>query len=237
VIRLVTLDLYATLCYSVPSRNERLARLMCELGYGCTAEDFLRPNVLAEEFYTRENGRVALHTRTQEEQEAFYAEMFGLMLREAGLRHDPEFAREVRRSLAASRDDVRYRLYDDVVPALEALRERRLAVGVVSNTSRDVTPLCEELDVCARVDFVVSSCLVGCEKPGRLIFETALGHAGVEPAEAVHVGDQPRSDALGARAMGMHALLLDRDDLLGHEEYERIRTLAEVPPWIDRRHS
>ena len=237
MIRLVTLDLYATLCYSVPSRNERLARLMCELGYPCRAEDFLRANVLAEELYTCENGRVALHTRTEDEQEAFYAGMFGLMLREAGLRHDPDFALQVRRALVANRDDVSYRLYDDVVPTLEALRERGLSLGVVSNTARDVTPLCTELGVCDRVDFVVSSCLVGCEKPGRLIFETALGHVGVEPCEALHVGDQPRSDALGAQAMGMHALLLDRDHLLSHEEYERIHSLMEVPGWLDRRRS
>ena len=31
-----------------------------------------------------------------------------------------------------------------------------------------------------------------------------------EPAETVHVGDQYRSDVLGARAVGMHPVLLDR---------------------------
>lgn len=237
MIRLVTLDLYATLCYSAPSRNERLAQVMCELGYPCRPEDFLRPNVLAEELYTRENGRVALHTRTREEQEAFYASMYGMMLREAGLRHDDELAREVRRTMAARQHEIRYRLYDDVVPTLEVLRARGLRLGVVSNTAKDVTPLCTELGVCDWVDFVVSSCVVGCEKPGRLIFETALGHVGVEPGEALHVGDQPRSDALGAQSVGMHALLLDRDGMLGHEEYERIRSLAEVPGWINWRAS
>jgi FMN phosphatase YigB (HAD superfamily) len=49
----------------------------------------------------------------------------------------------------------------------------------------------------------------------------------------VHVGDQPRSDALGATMIGMHALLLDRDDLLAEEEYTRVRSLVEVVDWVD----
>lgn len=237
MIRFVTFDLYATLCYGAPSRNERLARLMCEHGQACRAEDFLRPNVLAEELYTRENGRHALHLRPPDEQEEFYAGMFALMLREVGLRHDLEFTRAIRRTLTETRHEVSYRLYDDVLPTLAALRQRGLKLAVISNTARDAVPLCDELGVCERVDFVVSSCLVGCEKPGRLIFETALGQAGVEPHEAVHIGDQPRSDALGATSVGMHALLLDRDDLMADEEYERILSLAEVPPWVEARSS
>jgi FMN phosphatase YigB (HAD superfamily) len=80
----------------------------------------------------------------------------------------------------------------------------------------------------------VSSCVVGCEKPDRRIFEVALELAGVVPHEALHVGDQPRSDALGATRAGMHALLLDRLDLLGHEEYDRVSSLPEVVEWVDR---
>jgi len=235
VIRLVTFDLYQTLCYGDPSRNERLARLLRERGMACSPQDFVRPNVLAEEHYTVENGRHAIHLRPAEEQAAFYAGMFALLLREAGLRHDPEFAGDVRRAYSAMSTNVRWRPFDDVRPTLARLRERGLKLGVVSNTSVDATILCTELGVSPSVDFVVSSCLVDCEKPGKRIFECALAQAGVRPDEAVHVGDQPRSDALGASNVGMHALLLDRDDLLGDEEYERIRSLEDIPAWIDGR--
>jgi HAD superfamily hydrolase (TIGR01549 family) len=235
VIELVTLDLYQTLCYGEPGRNERLARVLGEMGYACTADQFLRPNVLAEELYAVENGREAVHLRSPEEQDRFYAGMFALMLREAGLRHDPDLALGVRRAMVRLQREVpsQYRLYEDVRPAIAALRERGVKLGVVSNTSRDATVLCTELGVCDLVDFVVSSCLVGCEKPGRRIFESALELAGVEPGRAVHVGDQPRSDALGATMIGMHALLLDRDDLLAEEEYTRVRSLVEVVDWVD----
>jgi hypothetical protein len=59
------------------------------------------------------------------------------------------------------------------------------------------------------VDFVVDSGVVGVEKPDPRIFRIACERAGVKPAEAVHVGDFYDIDVLGARAAGVHALLLD----------------------------
>jgi len=50
----------------------------------------------------------------------------------------------------------------------------------------------------------------------------------VEPGEAVMVGDTIADDVEGARAVGMTAILLDRDGR--HAEFEpRIDTLAELP--------
>jgi HAD superfamily hydrolase (TIGR01509 family) len=233
VIRLVTFDLYQTLCYGQPSRNERLARILGELGHQCDPECFVRPNVLAEELYTIENGRHALHVRAPDERERFYAEMYELLLREAGHRHDLDFVREVRAGMARLQNETRWLRFDDVLPTFAALRERGLQIGVISNTSTDATVLCTELDVCERVDFVVSSCLVGCEKPDPRIFHAALELGHVDPQEAVHVGDQPRSDALGATQIGMHALLLDRHNLLADEPYQRIQGLADILTWLD----
>jgi HAD superfamily hydrolase (TIGR01509 family) len=233
VIRLVTLDLYNTLCYSTPSRHERLAIVCRELGLECEPDHFVRPNVLAEDLYTVENGRSPLHLRSPDEQGAFYRLMWAAMLREAGLRHDDDLAGRVALAMSARRGE--WVVFEDVAPTLDALRRRGLTIGVVSNTPVDATALCDRLGVCGQVDFIVSSSLVGCEKPCPAIFEAALDRAGVPAAEAVHVGDQPRSDALGAVGVGMHALLLDRHGLLEQErEYRRIASLAEIPTWIDQ---
>ena len=233
MIRLVTFDLYQTLCYAVPDRCERLAAACQELGFVCQPDDFVRPDVEAEELYTVENGRLPLHLRSPHEQAAFYRRAMQLRLRGAGLPHDDETAERLRAGMELRRA-VEWRLFDDVHTTFAALRERRLRIGVISNTPVDATILCTELGVCERVDFVVSSCLVGCEKPCRRIFQAALDAAGVTAASAVHVGDQPRSDALGAVGAGLHTLLLDRPGLLGHEtEYRRIGSLEEVVTWID----
>lgn len=60
-------------------------------------------------------------------------------------------------------------------------------------------------------DFGVFSGLEGVEKPNPRIYEIALAKAGnIAPHEALHIGDSMRKDYLPARAVGMHALLLDR---------------------------
>lgn len=232
MIRLVTLDLYNTLCRGEPSSQDRLVEICNERGLECRPAEFLRANVAAEDFYTVENGRLAIHIRTSDEQRRFYRQMWQLLLREARLPHDDAFADHVVDRMRARRGE--WVPFDDMAPTLAGLRERGVKIGVISNTPVDATILCDKLGVCGQVDFIVSSCLIGCEKPDRRIFEAALAEAAIPAAEAVHVGDQPRSDALGAKRVGMHALLLDRDDLLAQESYERIPSLAALLPWLDR---
>jgi putative hydrolase of the HAD superfamily len=64
-------------------------------------------------------------------------------------------------------------------------------------------------------------------KPSPLIFRAALELVGCEPRAALMVGDSPRDDVAGARAVGMHALLLDRAGL-HPDALERIEALSEL---------
>lgn len=234
MIRLVTLDLYDTLAGAVPTRPERFA-MACrdELGIAAEPAQFRRGYVIADDFYTVENGRAPLHLRDSDEVNRFYQEFTRLILADAGLPSDPVTGALIRTWLQTNPN--RRETYPDVAPALRAFRERDLALAIVSNTPVDCTPLCEQLDLCSRVDFIVSSCLVGCEKPDPRIFHAALERAGVSPAEALHVGDQPLSDVVGALGVGMGALLIDRDGLrTAHRESPRIESLLEVLDYLDR---
>ncbi|KAF5835964.1 HAD-like domain-containing protein [Dunaliella salina] len=56
-------------------------------------------------------------------------------------------------------------------------------------------------------DAIIISAEVGVEKPNRCIFEAALEALGIQPEEAVHVGDDRRNDLWGARDAGVHAWL------------------------------
>ena len=68
----------------------------------------------------------------------------------------------------------------------------------------------------------------GFVKPHRSIFEAALDALDVTPEEAVMVGDSAEDDIEGARALGMRAVLLDRDGV--HPDREgAIRSLDELP--------
>jgi putative hydrolase of the HAD superfamily len=101
-------------------------------------------------------------------------------------------------------------IFEDVLPTLAELRRHELRIGLVSNTSRDLDAFVSHhgLDV----DAVVSSGRHGKTKPHPTIFRAALELLEVEAAEAVMVGDSVDDDVDGARAVGMLALLIDRDD-------------------------
>jgi HAD superfamily hydrolase (TIGR01549 family) len=101
-------------------------------------------------------------------------------------------------------------LYEDALPVLDELRAAGLRIGLVSNGIRDLTEFVahHRLDV----DAIVDSRSHGRVKPHPTIFQAALDLLGVAPAEAVMVGDSLEEDIEGARALGMGAVLVDRED-------------------------
>jgi len=62
------------------------------------------------------------------------------------------------------------------------------------------------LGVLEWIDTAVISAEVGMEKPDPRIFHHACERLGVEPAAALHVGDDVEDDVAGARAAGCAAL-------------------------------
>jgi putative hydrolase of the HAD superfamily len=122
-----------------------------------------------------------------------------------------------------------FELYDDVPAALAALRSAGLRIGLVSNSARDVREFARHhgLDV----DAGISSFHHGRTKPHASIFRAVLELLGVEPSHAVMVGDTIADDIEGAVALGMRAILVDREGV--HEDFEpRIETLNELPPLL-----
>ncbi len=103
-----------------------------------------------------------------------------------------------------------WRLYDDAMPALEALRGAGVRVAVVSNWDLRLRRIASELGLDRLVEFAVISAECGARKPDRRIFDRALELAGSRPEETVHVGDLYDEDVVGARRAGIRAVLLDR---------------------------
>jgi putative hydrolase of the HAD superfamily len=102
-----------------------------------------------------------------------------------------------------------FELYEDALPTLADLRGRGLKLGLLSNTSRDLDVFVAHhgLDV----DAVLTSHAHGKTKPHESIFRAMLGLLDVPPGDAVMVGDTIDDDVEGARAVGMQAVLLDRE--------------------------
>ena len=144
------------------------------------------------------------------------------------LDHDEEvwirFTEDIVRGMGGEGDDVRaiaveitrgwersenFELYDDALPAIGALRQLGLLIGLVSNTGRDLDAFVRHFGL--DVDAWISSRMHGKVKPSPTIFRAALEMLEVEPAEAAMIGDSPRDDVEGARALGLRAFLVDRE--------------------------
>jgi HAD superfamily hydrolase (TIGR01549 family) len=140
-----------------------------------------------------------------------------------------EIAMEIERAWERSEN---FALYEDAVPVLEELRSHGLKIGLVSNGARDMREFIEHhrLDV----DAAVGSRHHGKVKPDPSIFLAALEQLGVEASETVMVGDTIADDIEGARAVGIRAFLIDRDDRYPDLE-ERLPNLFALPAAIGLR--
>ena len=119
-----------------------------------------------------------------------------------------------------------FELFEDVLPVLEELRRAELRIALVSNGIRDLTEFVahHRLDV----DAIVDSRSHGRVKPHPTIFQAALASLAVAPGDAVMVGDSLEEDIDGARALGMRAILIDREDR--HPDFdERLTDLYGLP--------
>ena len=105
--------------------------------------------------------------------------------------------------------------YDDVLPVLEALRDRGVRVAMLSNVGFDLTPTLERTGVGALIDGAVMSYAVGVVKPDPGIFQRALEVLDLPASEVLMVGDAWRDDA-GAAALGVRTLILPRTDDPSH---------------------
>jgi putative hydrolase of the HAD superfamily len=103
-------------------------------------------------------------------------------------------------------------LFDDVLPCLNTLSDRRLGIISNGNTEQQVKKLCQT-GIANRFDIVVVSEEIGVSKPKPGIFMSAYRRAGVEVRECIHVGDSLQNDALAAESAGMKGIWLNREDL------------------------
>lgn len=120
-------------------------------------------------------------------------------------------------ALAAARvrtcyvDPAFWTVYDDVLPALDALRAAGWRHAIVSNHVPELPELVRRLYPAGLFDVVLTSAATGYEKPHPRMYEAALAAAG-RPAAAWMVGDNLEADVRGAEASAIHAILVRAPD-------------------------
>ena len=119
-----------------------------------------------------------------------------------------------------------FELYDDALPVLDLLRDRGILIGLLSNSARNLDEFVAHHGLLA--DAVLTSHAHGKTKPHESIFRALLEQLGVAPGDAVMVGDTVEDDVEGALAVGMRAVLLDREGRYPGFE-GRLDDLRELP--------
>lgn len=124
-----------------------------------------------------------------------------------------------------------WRVHEDVGPTLDTLKRSGMRLAVISNWDDRLRPLLCNLELDAFFDCIQVSAELGVHKPAPEIFLRTTSELGVDPGEALHVGDSEVEDALGAAAAGLKAVLISRGTSVVRKtgrDFCEIASLAEV---------
>lgn len=127
------------------------------------------------------------------------------------------------------------RTYPDALPALLAVRERGLRIGVLTNNSAGLSAerILEIAGLAGLVDVAMSSQMIGAEKPDPRAYLAVAEALGVVP-EACLFFDNIPAWVKAARALGMRAYCVQRS-LAEHDLPGGLaRDLTAVPAILDR---
>ena len=231
MIKAIFFDFFNTLAsYDMP-REQMYADMCKEYGIEVDTRALFKSISKADLFYREENRRNPVDKLSKEEQFAFWVKYVMLALKGAGVEADKELAAGILKRMMKVRWE--FKLFDDALPTLKQLKKQGIKLGLISNVAKDIDELFNKLELQQHLDFIVTSFEVGHDKPDPEIFLAALEKAGVRPEEAMYVGDQYELDIVGARNVGMKAVLIDREDMSPEiTDCPRIRELARVTEYI-----
>jgi FMN phosphatase YigB (HAD superfamily) len=124
-------------------------------------------------------------------------------------------------AFAELRDDIlsppRYRVFDDVGPALSRAAVNGWRNLIVSNHVPELESLVDGLGLTSLFESIVGSAVVGYEKPHRRLFEEALRRTGASRPIWM-IGDNASADCAPVCAMGNNAVLV-RSTAIGTFEH------------------
>jgi putative hydrolase of the HAD superfamily len=128
--------------------------------------------------------------------------------------------------------------WDQILPGTrEALLriKGQYPIAVISNSDGHIDAVLDRCGIRDCFASVTDSGNVGHEKPHPAVFEAALKQMKADPAESLYVGDLYSVDYVGARNVGMDAVLFDVAGTYREKEFSRVASLNELEVWLDKR--
>lgn len=126
--------------------------------------------------------------------------------------------------------------FDGIHKVLAALKRDSVGLGIISNWDDTARDILDGTELIEYFDPIIISSEVKCKKPDPKIFKIAMNSAGVSADQCVYVGDNYYDDAIGSRAVGMQALIINRFGKLGVEEIDDcpiIQHISQIREYID----
>ncbi|WP_291427812.1 HAD family hydrolase [Deinococcus sp.] len=164
------------------------------------------------------------HLRTQADEDAFWSDYSADLAARLGLTDAQAQQLSARYPYEAFMKPV-----PNAREVLGELRARGLRLGVLSNTLPSIDRTLTFLGLNDLIDVAVATCTVGIHKPNPGAYRHALIALGVDAAEVLFIDDkQENVDA--ARALGMHAALID----LSGQTPDALHDLRSVATLVDR---
>ena len=228
--RAIFFDAGETLVHPHPSFPELFATVLAREGFPVGVEAVHEQIHHVGERFSQAARDQELWTTSPERSRAFWLSVYARFLEGMDLPTGDGLHETLYREFT---DLANYAVFDDVAPALDALRKSGAALGVVSNFEEWLERLLEELGVLDAFDVRVISGLEGMEKPDPRIYRLALERAGVEAADAAFVGDSPEFDVDPPAALGMFPVLIDRRDRYPTFPGVRIRQLTDLAATLE----
>ncbi|MBN1366680.1 MAG: HAD family hydrolase [Dehalococcoidales bacterium] len=235
MIKSVIFDWFNTLARYEPPRELVHSRALREFGINMDPVKLIKPLLVADKYYFEENIKEPIRNRSAAEQEKILFLYEQVLMTEAGLKFEVDLPPKVYlRGKELFGDTLDFVLFDEVLPVMKNLREKKLTIGLLTNYAKDMNPLINRLGLEKYIDFVVTPYDAGSDKPDPGIFRFALKQAGVTADEAIYVGDQYKVDIVGARNAGIKiALMIDRYSLSPEiTDCPRMMSLLELDTYL-----
>ena len=204
-LKAVIFDLGLTLIRTA-SFPEIYRRILARFGVTASLADIVRAQKETE-------GEFGTATYDESRRKEFWTNYNVSLLEKLGVEENTVFLAEQIDALWWDCSHVQ--VYPDVEPTLFGLRAKGLKLGLVSNGfKQDLDHVLGELGLEKWFDAVVCIDSCNCAKPDKQIFLYTLDKLGIEPHEAVFVGDSASQDYEGALGVGIKPYLIDRDGML-----------------------
>lgn len=199
-MKAVLFDIDNTLLMRRPTIPEKWHEALMSAGYSVTADDAQRAFAECEMWAGRQT-RIENETGVRMSDEEFKNGLMNCCISAFGI---DEAATDMLALIWMGRYEKHYEVAEGAFECLENLHGRGINTGIVSNNYSSIRDVLDEKGLTSHFSTIIISDEVGLYKPDPQILLHACKQLGVQPDEAMYVGDHPY-DVVCANEAGLNS--------------------------------